>query len=181
MKKYLVVILTAAVLSYTGCSPKKEESKPEAQKVPTETLETKKEQSKPEPEKATTDTSEAKKEEGNPEAEKAALAVAGPWLELVDSGNFDETWEQAAEFFKNAVDKEEWVKALKRFRVPLGKMVSREVKSTRYTESAPGAPDAEYVIIQYSTSFENKKSGIETITPMLDKDGKWRVSGYYIK
>lgn len=27
----------------------------------------------------------------------------------------------------------------------------------------------------------NKKSAIETVTPMMDKDGKWRVSGYYIK
>ena len=47
--------------------------------------------------------------------------------------------------------------------------------------SIPGAPDGEYVVIQFKTSFENKKSGIETVTPMLDKDGKWRVSGYYIK
>jgi len=42
-------------------------------------------------------------------------------------------------------------------------------------------PDGDYVIIQFDTSFENKKSAIETVTPMLDKDGVWRVSGYYIK
>jgi len=29
--------------------------------------------------------------------------------------------------------------------------------------------------------LENKTSTVETITPMLDKDGQWRVSGYYIK
>jgi hypothetical protein len=28
---------------------------------------------------------------------------------------------------------------------------------------------------------EHKQSAVETITPMLDKDGKWRISGYYIK
>jgi hypothetical protein len=37
------------------------------------------------------------------------------------------------------------------------------------------------VVIQYETIFEKKQSAIETVTPMLDKDGKWRVSGYYIK
>lgn len=47
--------------------------------------------------------------------------------------------------------------------------------------SLPGAPDGKYVVIQYDTSFENKKAAVETVTPMLDKDGKWRVSGYYIK
>jgi hypothetical protein len=26
-----------------------------------------------------------------------------------------------------------------------------------------------------------KKTAIETVTPMQDKDGAWRVSGYYIK
>ncbi|HWN92533.1 MAG TPA: DUF4019 domain-containing protein, partial [Verrucomicrobiae bacterium] len=45
----------------------------------------------------------------------------------------------------------------------------------------PGAPDGEYVVIQYETAFENKASAVETITPMLDKDGSWRISGYYIK
>lgn len=44
-----------------------------------------------------------------------------------------------------------------------------------------GAPDGEYVVIQFSASFANKKSALETITPMLGKDGKWRVSGYYMK
>jgi hypothetical protein len=36
-------------------------------------------------------------------------------------------------------------------------------------------------VIQFDTSFKNKKSAIETVTAMLDKDGKWRVSGYFIK
>ncbi len=44
-----------------------------------------------------------------------------------------------------------------------------------------GAPDGEYVVIQFETSFEHKRSAIETVTPMMDRDGKWRVSGYYIK
>jgi hypothetical protein len=48
-------------------------------------------------------------------------------------------------------------------------------------KSLPGAPDGEYVVIQYRTSFENKNDAIETVTPMKDTDGTWRVSGYYVK
>jgi len=66
-------------------------------------------------------------------------------------------------------------------RDPLGAMVSRKLKSATYAKTLPGAPDGEYVVIQYETSFEHKQSAVETITPMLDKDGKWRVSGYFIK
>ena len=65
---------------------------------------------------------------------------------------------------------------------PHGSLIPRNnCKSQIYATSLPGAPDGEYVVIQYKTSFVNKKDAIETITPMLDKDGKWRVSGYYIK
>ncbi len=123
----------------------------------------------------------AQKQKTNPEAEKAALEAAGAWLELLDSGKYSESWEEAAGYVKALANKENWQKTFQGVRQPLGKMVSRELKSTSYTTSAPGAPDGQYVIIQYKTSFENKASAIETVTPMLDKDGRWRVSGYYIK
>jgi hypothetical protein len=29
--------------------------------------------------------------------------------------------------------------------------------------------------------FTNKKEAVETVTPMKDEDGFWRVSGYYVK
>jgi hypothetical protein len=66
-------------------------------------------------------------------------------------------------------------------RGPLGNAVSRNLLSRQYTTTLPGAPDGEYVVIQYETSFENKKVAVETVTPMKDADGHWRVSGYYIK
>lgn len=115
------------------------------------------------------------------EAEKAAVEAAGDWLGLLDSGKYSQSWEEAAEYVKAIVSKENWQNSMKGVRGPLGKIVSRELKSKRYTTSAPGAPDGRYVIIQYKTSFENKESAIETVVPMLEKDGKWRVSGYYIK
>ena len=53
--------------------------------------------------------------------------------------------------------------------------------SATFAKTLPGAPDGQYVVIQFNTSFKKKKSAVETITPMLDKDKKWRVSGYFIK
>jgi len=118
---------------------------------------------------------------GNPTAEKAALESAQAWLELVDAGSYARSYEEAAAAFKSAVSQADWEKAVRAARAPLGKMLSRKIKSQQYATSLPGAPDGEYVVIQYDTSFENKAHGVETITPMLDKDGKWKVSGYYIK
>lgn len=113
--------------------------------------------------------------------ESAAIAAAEAWLQLVDEEKYTDSWRQAAEYFKAAVKPDQWAQSMRAFRQPLGGTVSRTLKSKNYATSLPGAPDGEYVVIQYETSFENKKCAIETITPMIDKDGLWRVSGYYIK
>lgn len=114
-------------------------------------------------------------------SEEQAKAAAKEWLALVDAGNYQESWESAAGFFKNAVSQEKWQQQMAAFRQSLGKTTSRKLKSAKYTKTLPGAPDGEYVVIQYKTSFAKKKSAVETVTPMLDNDGKWKVSGYYIK
>ena len=116
-----------------------------------------------------------------PDKMKAALFSAKAWLFLVDEEKYSDSWNEAAGYFKGAVKEERWRETLQAVRKPLGKVISREVKSKSYHTSLPGAPDGEYVVIQFETAFENKKSAIETVTPMMDKDGKWRVSGYFIK
>jgi hypothetical protein len=118
---------------------------------------------------------------GESEKEKAAIIAAEKWLGMIDEEKYVESWKEAAEYFRNAVKKEQWEHSLLSVRKPLGKLINRKIKTKTYKTSVPGAPDGEYVILQFETSFEHKKLGIETVTPMLDKDGKWRVSGYYIK
>jgi len=119
--------------------------------------------------------------EKNEQAVKKAVEAANAWLAVVDQGKYDQSWETAAEYFRNAVGKEQWGKSMKAAREPLGAVKSRKVKCTEYRTKMPGATDGEYVVIQYTTAFENKESAVETVTPMLDKDKAWRVSGYFIK
>ena len=111
----------------------------------------------------------------------AAIDSARAWLKIVDTGDYAGSWEQACGLFKSMVSKEQLAQSLGMVRGPLGKMISREVMSQKHTKTLPGLPPGEYVVIQFKTSFENKADAIETVTPMLDKDGVWRVSGYYIK
>jgi hypothetical protein len=58
---------------------------------------------------------------------------------------------------------------------------SRSVSSTRFAGSLPGTPSGDYVVVKFNTSFEHEAEATETVTPMKDSDGRWRVSGYYIK
>lgn len=119
--------------------------------------------------------------QGETEEVEAAVEAAEAWLALVDEGKYDESWSEAASYFRQAVDKATWRQQMVGVREPLGKKLRRSVRSSKYMTSVPGAPDGEYVVIQTDAQFENKRSAIETVTPMRDSDGRWRVSGYYIK
>ncbi len=114
-------------------------------------------------------------------AENTAVIAAESWVELIDEGLYDESWEQASGYFKAIMKQEAWKNSIQPLRGSLGAVLSRRLKSHAFATTMPGAPDGEYVIIQFETSFENKKIAIETIMPMVDEDGAWRVAGYYIK
>jgi uncharacterized protein YgfB (UPF0149 family) len=115
------------------------------------------------------------------EKQKAAITAARQWLALIDAGQYDRSWQESAAYFRNSISADQWAQMLTATRQPLGRLISRKVDNAMYQTSLPGAPDGEYVVIQFATSFANKKSAIETVTPMREKDGTWRVSGYFIK
>ncbi len=110
-----------------------------------------------------------------------AQTAAKAWLALVDAEKYGQSWNEAALLFRSAVMKVDWERAAKATRDPLGAVKSRTLKSANFTRSLPGAPDGEYVVIQFDAQFANKASAVETVTPMRDKDGAWRVAGYYIR
>jgi hypothetical protein len=112
---------------------------------------------------------------------EAGQKAADRWLAVVDKGDYAASYERASSTFKGAVSKEDWIQKVKGVRDPLGKVVSRKLQSAQYSTTLPGAPDGEYVVIQYQVSFENKKSSVETVVMMLDKDEQWRTAGYFIK
>lgn len=110
-------------------------------------------------------------------AEKSAQA----WLAAVDAGKYGESWDRAAAFFQSKLTKTQWESSLQSVRAPLGAARSRKLKSATYTTDLPNAPKSQYVVLQYRTSFASMKSAVETVTPMKEADGSWKVSGYYIR
>jgi len=111
------------------------------------------------------------------EAEHAARA----WLTMADRGDAAGTWAAAATLFRRAVAEDQWARSLSAARDPLGAVVARTLREGRAATELPGAPDGEYVVFQFDTQFEHKRAAVETVTPMRDSDGTWRVSGYFIR
>jgi opacity protein-like surface antigen len=110
-----------------------------------------------------------------------AEAAASAWLALVDAGRYSDSWDQAAGLFKSKISAPSWASAIGGVRGPLGALKSRRIQSSTFTHTLPGVPDGNYVVITYSSRFDNKAEAVETVTPSQEKDGTWHVSGYFVK
>jgi hypothetical protein len=118
------------------------------------------------------------------DAQDEAVAAALAWLSLVDAGSYAESWAEAAPFFKEKVSEDQWIPMVAAARKPFGAMRERQLLGAQFLTTLPGAPDGEYVVIQFQTRFDAKEQAneqaVETVTPMKCEGG-WRVSGYFIK
>jgi hypothetical protein len=114
-------------------------------------------------------------------ARKAAGEAAKSWLALVDAGEYARSWSAASALFQKQVTADRWEQTVRGARGELGKLVSRKATKADYSRTLPGAPDGEYVVQQYASAFENKKEAMETVVTLREKDGSWKVVGYFIK
>jgi hypothetical protein len=112
---------------------------------------------------------------------KAAQTSVEAWLSLIDNQDYGASWDTAATLFRGAITQDKWQSAAQTTRAPLGQLKSRTLKSAMFTTTLPGAPDGEYVVFQYNTSFDQKSAAVETVTAIREKDGTWHVGGYFIK
>jgi uncharacterized protein DUF4019 len=110
-----------------------------------------------------------------------ATAAAETWLGHVDAGDYAESWREASAYVQGAITEQAWVASLQRVRTPMGQRLSRQLKQVQHTQSMPGAPDGDYVVMQFDTRFEHKQAAVETVTFLQEKKGEWKAAGYYIK
>ncbi len=102
------------------------------------------------------------------------------WLTVVDDGQYEESWSEAAEMFRAQVSRSEWYSALTAVRSPLGAVLTRSLVQRSEHTNLPGAPEGDYVVLVYRTDFASKSGAQETVTLALSGDS-WRVAGYFIK
>jgi hypothetical protein len=115
------------------------------------------------------------------EDERVARERANAWLDLVDQGQYRESWDAAAQLFQTSTPKEKWTTALRGARGPLGNSSSRELRATEYKTELEGAPAGEYVVVHYDSAFEHKPAAREIVTLVKQSDDSWKVAGYFVQ
>ena len=109
-------------------------------------------------------------------AETPVTQAARQWLALVDAGNWSESFTATAASFQTNNTLAMWQSASEGGRVPLGRVLSRSLRSE---ESIP-APPRGYQMVRFRTDFANKPNATETLSLAREGDG-WRVAGYIIE
>ena len=109
-----------------------------------------------------------------------AVSAAEKWLAIIDAGDYSRAWKESSMIYQGVIDERRFTNEMNTFRKPLGDLISRRWASAKALTTMPGAPDGQYVLMQFETSFANKKSAIETVT-FMQENGQWKNTGYYIK
>jgi hypothetical protein len=115
------------------------------------------------------------------EAIEAASLAAEQWLPLVDAGDRAGSWLATSTLFRRLVDEAQWSDSLAKVEAIFGRAEERGLWTSRYTTTVPGAPDGDYVLLEYNARFARKQEAVETVAVMRDDDAAWRVSGYFVR
>ncbi|HEX5759113.1 MAG TPA: DUF4019 domain-containing protein [Thermoanaerobaculia bacterium] len=116
-------------------------------------------------------------------AEEAATTAATTWLQsYIDTPRYADAYSWAATDFRVKVEQAAFVDAMERFRRPLGSFISRSLVSRVYKTTLEGAPDGEYVVIEFQTRLSAKAAAKEVITMQKEWwNGRWWPLGYTIE
>lgn len=110
---------------------------------------------------------------------EAATQAAQEWLMLLDAGELEATWSEASEALQSQVTAEQWTAQIRQVQSQLDALQERALTNSRYTTSLPNAPEGEYVVLQYRTTYGTTNT-TETLAMRKENDA-WRVAGYFVR
>jgi len=116
------------------------------------------------------------------EMQSAGAKAAADWLSFLDNGKYGDAWKQLSPSQKPAASKDKWESGVGHYRREVGKLRGRKLLSADYTTKLPGGDEeGDFVVVNFLSGFEKLGSAAETVVVQLLPDGKWVVSGYFIK
>lgn len=118
---------------------------------------------------------------GSATTDPEASSAASVWLALIDAGEYQESWNEAALVFQQAVTGDQWVQQGAAVKQQVGDLVSREEAGMETATDPPGAPPGEYITITYSSEFTQAGAANEVVILTKEEERGWRVIGYFVQ
>src|SRR5262249_14938530 len=102
-------------------------------------------------------------------------SAADTWMDLIDTGNYEQAWEDASPIFKSKISKDYW-RGLMAGRSVDGEVLARRMSGANMINRLPGFPESLYWLMQYDLDFDGG-SRSETVALKAD-GGEWHVVSY---
>ena len=112
-------------------------------------------------------------------SENEARAAAFRWLQLLDTGDYEEAFEFEAQDFRMSRTQNQFVRLMQARRAPFGKTIDRKFIGAAHVEKFVGAPEGNYESVLFKTNFERKNPSAERVILIKQPIG-WRVIDYRI-
>lgn len=112
---------------------------------------------------------------------QASAKAAEAWLKYIDSGNYGQSWDNAALTMQFKIPKASWVGILDSTRRSYGKVIERKILEQRAAIDPQGLPKGNYMVIFYATNFSAQSNGNELVTLVQTDSGEWKVLTYLVK
>jgi len=102
-------------------------------------------------------------------------------VDRLDDGSYQQLWQEAAPLFQVLNPAEKWIARQQLIRTAYGPRLSRQFYRLDQRNNFALSPDGHYCIVQFESSFQNKKYTIETIVLAETPAGVWLVRDYVIR
>ncbi|MBI2689019.1 MAG: DUF4019 domain-containing protein [Acidobacteria bacterium] len=113
------------------------------------------------------------------DGEDAARKSGEKWLALLDQAKYKDAWKQASQHQRPQISADEWESQIRAMRTAAGALQQRGYQSAKPSKTLAGAPDGDYLILEYATTFANKPKAVEVVV-MSKEPGGWKAAGYSI-
>jgi hypothetical protein len=105
-----------------------------------------------------------------------AVEVASKWRDLVDAGNFEESFRDLAPTFQRNLTPGSWREAIVRTRNQLGSRLSRSIRRVVWYDNPSNAPlPGLYAAVEFDSVYENASRHFQYIILHSQQDAPFKV------